>query len=304
MDNREIGVFDRGVVKAKETIDGIYDFFANLTNFHREMDIEEAAAFYTKDIDSFIRISEQKSGNSYVAGNLIFQYVNAEIFLLLLDLYFQDASGKWVKQRSQTTRQLKFLKPTAAQELREKREISFEVDPPEESAETKQPNAVHPAATDAKEASAHLHAPAAPQPEPKAAVQNAVPMEPLSAASAEDAPKEAVLAEQETAVPADDVAHLPESAEGMQSSPLPVPDEKKETSAHLHAPAAPQPEPQAAVQNAVPMEPLSAASAEDAPKEAVLAEQEAVQADNAAPLPERTEGVQSSPLPVSDEKRA
>ena len=27
MDNREIGVFDRGVVKAKETIDGIYDFF-------------------------------------------------------------------------------------------------------------------------------------------------------------------------------------------------------------------------------------------------------------------------------------
>ena len=303
METKQPNSMDRTIVKVKKVIDGIYEFFAGITNFHREMDIDEAAQFYTEKLDSYMASARLKAQNSLIAGQLTFQYVDENVFLIKLDVYYQTDDGKWMQESAQTTRALKYLKPAAAQELREKREISFEVDPPEESAETKQPNAVHPAATDAKEASAHLHAPAAPQPEPKAAVQNAVPMEPLSAASAEDAPKEAVLAEQE-AVQADDAVSLPESAEGMQSSPLPVSDEKKEASAHLHAPAAPQPELQAAVQNAVPMESLSAASAEDAPKEAVLAEQKtAVQTADAMPLQE-PEGMQSSSLPAADEKRA
>ena len=139
MEPREISSLDRTVVKAKETIDGIYDFFARLTNVRREMDIEESAAFYTKDIDAFIRVSEKNSGNTYVAGQLVFQYVNAELFLLMLDLYFQTGNGKWVKQRSQTTRKLKYLRPEAAAELREKKEISFEIDPPAETEEAPAP---------------------------------------------------------------------------------------------------------------------------------------------------------------------
>ena len=159
MEPREISSLDRTVVKAKETIDGIYDFFARLTNVRREMDIEESAAFYTKDIDAFIRVSEKNSGNTYVAGQLIFQYVNAELFLLMLDLYFQNGNGKWVKQRSQTTQALKYLKPAAAQELREKKEISFEIDPPEDAAET-QPVASASVVADAPAASAAQSVPA------------------------------------------------------------------------------------------------------------------------------------------------
>jgi len=139
MDKREIGAFDRGIVKAKNTIDGIYNFVSGLANVHREMNIEEAAVFYTKNVDDFIRSSEKSSGNSYVAGQLIFQYVNAEIFLLMLDLYFQDAGGKWVKQRSQTTQALKYLRPEAAAELREKKEISFEIDSPAATEEAPAP---------------------------------------------------------------------------------------------------------------------------------------------------------------------
>jgi len=139
MEPRELNSFDRSIAKAKETVDGIYDFFASLTNLHREMRIEEAAAFYTKDIDAFILKSEQASGNTYVAGQIVFQYVNAELFLLMLDLYFQDAGGKWVKQRSQTTQALKYLRPEAAAELREKKEISFEIDPPAETEEAPAP---------------------------------------------------------------------------------------------------------------------------------------------------------------------
>ena len=145
MEPRELNSFDRSIVKAKETVDGIYDFFASLTNLHREMRIEQAAAFYTKDIDAFIFKSEQASGNTYVAGQLVFQYVNAELFLLMLDLYFQDAGGKWVKQRSQTTQALKYLRPEAAAELREKKEISFEIDPPAETKEAPAPAEESPA---------------------------------------------------------------------------------------------------------------------------------------------------------------
>ena len=246
METKQPNSMDRTIVKVKKVIDGIYEFFAGITNFHREMDIDEAAQFYTEKLDSYMASARLKAQNSLIAGQLTFQYVDENVFLIKLDVYYQTDDGKWMQESAQTTRALKYLKPAAAQELREKREISFE---------------------------------------------------------AEDAPKEAVLAEQE-AVQADDAVSLPESAEGMQSSPLPVSDEKKEASAHLHAPAAPQPELQAAVQNAVPMEPLSAASAEDAPKEAVLAEQKtAVQTADAMPLQE-PEGMQSSSLPAADEKRA
>ncbi len=226
METKQPNSMDRTIVKVKKVIDGIYEFFAGITNFHREMDIDEAAQFYTEKLDSYMASARLKAQNSLIAGQLTFQYVDENVFLIKLDVYYQTDDGKWMQESAQTTRALKYLKPAAAQELREKREISFEVDPPEESAETKQPNAVHPAATDAKEASAHLHAPAAPQPEPKAAVQNAVPMEPLSAASAEDAPKEAVLAEQKTAVQTADAMPLQEP-EGMQSSSLPAADEKR-----------------------------------------------------------------------------
>lgn len=193
MEPREISGFDRSVVKVKKTIDGMYDFFASITNLHREMDIEEAAAFYTKDIDAFIRASEKNSGNTYVAGQLILQYVNAELFLLLLDLYFQDAGGKWVKQRSQVTRQLKYLKPAAAQELREKKEISFEIDPPEETPEgtvTGKPAAQHSSAEVGEVAApaktASPVAQSAPAVTAEVAAASADPAAPVALASAQE----------------------------------------------------------------------------------------------------------------------
>lgn len=196
MEPREISSLDRTVVKAKETIDGIYDFFARLTNVRREMDIEESAAFYTKDIDAFIRVSEKNSGNTFVAGQLIFQYVNAELFLLMLDLYFQTGNGKWVKQRSQTTQALKYLKPAAAQELREKKEISFEIDPPAEtqkepapakSAAQSTPVTIAEASVPVEAAPAAQSTPAVPS-EASAVPTTAAPVAPATSPTAEEQP--------------------------------------------------------------------------------------------------------------------
>lgn len=135
MVSRELGDMDRALLKVKKTIDGIYDIFAGITNFHREMDIDEAAKFYTEKLDSYMASAKQKAQDSLIAGQLTFQYVDENVFLIKLDIYYPTNDGKWMQESSQTTRQLKYLKPAAAQELREKKEISFEIDPPEETPE-------------------------------------------------------------------------------------------------------------------------------------------------------------------------
>ena len=135
MVSRELGDMDRALLKVKKTIDGIYDIFAGITNFHREMDIDEAAKFYTEKLDSYMASAKQKAQDSLIAGQLTFQYVDENVFLIKLDIYYPTNDGKWMQETSQTTRQLKYLKPAAAQELREKKEISFEIDPPDETPE-------------------------------------------------------------------------------------------------------------------------------------------------------------------------
>lgn len=134
METKNPNTFDRTILATKKAIDSVYDFFSKIKNFHRELDIEGAASFYTQGIDNVI-LAEQKNKNIlYVGGQLKLQYIDENIFLLKLDLYFQDAAEKWVQRSTQTTKALKYLTPQAVQELRGKREISFEIDPPKEKA--------------------------------------------------------------------------------------------------------------------------------------------------------------------------
>ncbi|EGK61084.1 hypothetical protein HMPREF9081_0669 [Centipeda periodontii DSM 2778] len=135
MVSRELDGVDRALLKVKETIDGLCKLFGSITNFHREMDIDEAAKFYTERLDSYMASAKQRAQDSLIAGQLTFQYVDENVFLIKLELYYPTSDGKWMQESSQTTRQLKYLKPAAAQELREKKEISFEIDPPEETPE-------------------------------------------------------------------------------------------------------------------------------------------------------------------------
>ena len=159
MVSREIGGMDRALLKVKETIDGIYDFFGSITNFHREMDIDEAAKFYTEKLDAYMMSAKTRAQDALIAGQLTFQYVDEQVFLIKLDLYYPNPDGQWMQESSQTTRKLKYLRPEAAAELREKKEISFEIDPPEDAAE-KQPVPSAPVVADAPAASAPQSVPA------------------------------------------------------------------------------------------------------------------------------------------------
>ena len=159
MVSREIGGMDRALLKVKETIDGIYDFFGSITNFHREMDIDEAAKFYTEKLDAYMMSAKTRAQDALIAGQLTFQYVDEQVFLIKLDLYYPNPDGQWMQESSQTTRKLKYLRPEAAAELREKKEISFEIDPPEDAAEM-QPVPSSPVVADAPAASAAQSVPA------------------------------------------------------------------------------------------------------------------------------------------------
>ena len=121
MEVKNPSTFDKTIVATKKAIDSIYDFFSKIKNFHRELDIEGAANFYTQGVDDII-LAEQKNNNLlYVGGQLKLQYIDENIFLLKLDLYFQDAAEKWVQRSTQATRALKYLTPQAVQELRPSR---------------------------------------------------------------------------------------------------------------------------------------------------------------------------------------
>ena len=98
----------------------------------KKFDIDEGASFYTQGIDDIILSEQKNNALLYVGGQLKLQYIDENSFLLKLDLYFQDASKKWVKQCSQETGKLKYLTPQAVQELHDKREITFEIEPPKE----------------------------------------------------------------------------------------------------------------------------------------------------------------------------
>mgnify|MGYP000845917739 CR=1 FL=1 len=175
MEQKNPSTFDRTIIATKKAIDSVYDFFSKIKNFHRELDIEGAANFYTQGVDDII-LAEQKNNNLlYVGGQLKLQYIDENIFLLKLDLYFQDAAEKWVQRSTQATRALKYLTPQAVQELREKREISFEIDPPKEKA------ALAPVSTPAPEPTP---APA-PTPAPEPTLESApIPVEPVAPAPA------------------------------------------------------------------------------------------------------------------------
>lgn len=193
MVSRELGDMDRALLKVKKTIDGIYDIFAGITNFHREMDIDEAAKFYTEKLDSYMASAKQKAQDSLIAGQLTFQYVDENVFLIKLDIYYPTNDGKWMQETSQTTRQLKYLKPAAAQELREKKEISFEIDPPEETPEgtvTGKPAAQHSSAEVGEVAApaktASPVAQSAPAVTAEVAAASADPAAPVALASAQE----------------------------------------------------------------------------------------------------------------------
>ena len=67
MKTRNFSTFDRNILATKKAIDSIYDFFSKIKNFQRELDIDEAASFYTQGIDDVI-LAEQKNKNILYVG--------------------------------------------------------------------------------------------------------------------------------------------------------------------------------------------------------------------------------------------
>ena len=112
------------------TASNVLDTFLNVV-INPNMELDEIAKVYSEKLDGTI-IDEQAKGNKYVGGTFKILYANEKYFNLSFELYFQDKNDEWVKKDSKSKPQkTEYLSEKALNELRSKKEITYEIDEPE-----------------------------------------------------------------------------------------------------------------------------------------------------------------------------
>ncbi|MBR3722498.1 MAG: hypothetical protein IKN12_06990 [Selenomonadaceae bacterium] len=121
---------------AETVINGIASIFDVILK--PNMTIEELAGVYSDKLDEII-LKEKANNLQYVGGSLNVNCVNAAQFEVAYELYFQDKNKEWIKKEAKSKPQnLSYLKPESAAELRQKKKVTFEIEPPEEKSDNKQ----------------------------------------------------------------------------------------------------------------------------------------------------------------------
>ena len=115
---------------AENILNGISSVFDVILN--PNMSIDELAGVYSAKLDEMI-VAEEAKKLKYVGGSFDVECINAVQFQASYELYFQDEKKEWVKKNAKSKPQnLSLLKPMAAAELRQKKKVSFDIEPPDE----------------------------------------------------------------------------------------------------------------------------------------------------------------------------
>ncbi|NJE35516.1 hypothetical protein E0L13_10865 [Megasphaera sp. SW808] len=94
-------------------------------------DLAEIAQMYSKQVDTLIFKVEQSKGYTYIGGEFAIIYLGKDKFKLNISLYFKDNDNDWVKASSNSEpSELKYLTDTAIMELKEKKQVKFDIDTP------------------------------------------------------------------------------------------------------------------------------------------------------------------------------
>ena len=103
-----------------------------------KMGLEELAQVYSEPLDNLI-LKEMKNGLKYVGGSFDVKYLKDTVFETSYELYFQNEKNEWIKKEAKSKPQpIEYLKVEAAKELKEKKKVSFEIDPPKETSQKKE----------------------------------------------------------------------------------------------------------------------------------------------------------------------
>lgn len=94
-------------------------------------DLEQIAQMCSDKVDTLILSEEQRHQSKYVGGQFIISYINEAAFDLKIELYFKNAKNDWIQVKSKSQpRDMKYLTSKAILELRTKKTVVFEIDPP------------------------------------------------------------------------------------------------------------------------------------------------------------------------------
>lgn len=126
-------IFLQGVDKLGELFLQEVDKIFSLLKASPPQSLEEITTAYSDEMDQMILKIEQEHALFFRGGIFDFHYVNEKFFKITIDLFFQDQEQKWKKQSAKQSLSIKQLIPEAAEELRTKGKVSFDIDPPKGS---------------------------------------------------------------------------------------------------------------------------------------------------------------------------
>ncbi len=97
-----------------------------------KMDLDEIKNIYTAPLDKIIIRHEKETNNHFISGEFKVTYLDEKYYEVAYDLYFQNPNEKWIKMssKSKPINIERKLKPEAIAELREKKNIVYEINPP------------------------------------------------------------------------------------------------------------------------------------------------------------------------------
>jgi len=99
-----------------------------------QMDLKELADLYSKRIDKLILQKEKEEDLKYIGGEMKISYLDEDYFNMFVALYFRDWDKQWKEVSTKSQPQsAKYLKLTAREELRERKTVTFTIEPPKES---------------------------------------------------------------------------------------------------------------------------------------------------------------------------
>jgi hypothetical protein len=97
-----------------------------------KMDLDEIKNIYTASLDKIIIRYEKETNNRFISGEFKVLYLDNSSYEVAYDLYFQNQNEKWIRMSSKSNPLSceRKLKPEAIAELREKKTIVYEINPP------------------------------------------------------------------------------------------------------------------------------------------------------------------------------
>ena len=131
-------LFDRKELKANldDISNQIKDILPKLENHLKsfsQIDLEGIVGIYSPQIDKIIKETEKEYNCRFGAGRFFISVIDDESFTLRTEIYFVDKDKKFYACKSESSpQQIKNLTDNAKEELMEKQEVSFDINPPKD----------------------------------------------------------------------------------------------------------------------------------------------------------------------------